>query len=79
MFFIDKKYHLFIPITIEKNSVTKTNWEHKGIVADVKIDSEKALIKAEILALENLLKSHTKTELTENEIKEKILKLEEQL
>ena len=40
MFFIDKKYHLFIPITIEKNSVTKTNWEHKGIVADVKIDSE---------------------------------------
>jgi C-terminal processing protease CtpA/Prc len=79
MFFIDKKYHLFIPITIEKNSVTKTNWEHKGIVADVKIDSEKALIKAEILALENLLKSYTKTELTENEIKEKILKLEEQL
>jgi len=79
VFFIDKKYHLFIPITIEKNSVTKTNWEHKGIVADVKIDSEKALIKAEILALENLLKSNTKTELTENEIKEKILKLEEQL
>ena len=79
VFFIGNKYHLFIPISIEKNSITNTNWEHIGIDADVKISSEKALIKAQIIALENLLKSNTKMELTENEIKEKILKLEEQL
>lgn len=78
-FFIGNKYHLFIPISIEKNAITNTNWEHIGIDADIKISSEKALIKAQIIALENLLKSNTKMELTENEIKEKILKLEERL
>jgi C-terminal processing protease CtpA/Prc len=79
VFFIEKKYHLFITISIEKNAITNTNWEHKGIDADIKISSEKALIKAQIIALENLVKSNTKMELTENEIKEKFLKLEEQL
>lgn len=79
VFFIGKKYHLFIPISIEKNSVTNTNWEHKGIDADIKISSEKALIKAQIIALQNLLLSNTKMELTEKEIKEKIVKLEAQL
>ncbi len=78
-FFIGNKYHLFIPISIEKNAITNTNWEHTGIDADIKISTEKALIKAQIIALENLLKSNTKTELTENEIREKILKLGEQL
>jgi len=79
VFFIGKKYQLFIPISVEKNAVTKTNWEHTGITVDDKVNSEKALIKAQIIALENLLKSNTKTESTENEIKEKILKLEKQL
>lgn len=79
VFFIGKKYQLFIPISVEKNAVTETNWEHTGINVDEKVNSEKALIKAQIIALENLLKSNTKTELTENEIKEKILKLEKQL
>lgn len=79
VFFIGKKYQLFIPISVEQNAVTKTNWEHTGINVDEKVNSEKALIKAQIIALENLLKSNTKTELTENEIKEKILKLEKQL
>jgi C-terminal processing protease CtpA/Prc len=79
VFFIGNKYHLFIPISIEKNSVTKTNWEHTGIDADIKISSEKALTKAHITALEYLLKSNTKTELSKNETEEKILKLKEQL
>jgi C-terminal processing protease CtpA/Prc len=79
VFFIGNKYHLFVPISIEKNAITNTNWEHKGIDADIKISSEKALIKAQIIALENLLLSNTKMELTEKEIKEKIVKLEEQL
>jgi C-terminal processing protease CtpA/Prc len=79
VFFIGNKYHLFIPISAEKNSITNTNWEHLGIDADIKISSEKALIKAQILILENLSKSNAKTELTETETKEKILKLKEQL
>jgi C-terminal processing protease CtpA/Prc len=79
VFFIANKYHLFIPVSIEKNSVTNTNWEHIGINADIKTSSEKALIKAQVIALQNLLKTNIKTELTENEIKEKILKLVEQL
>ncbi len=78
-FFIGNKYHLFIPVSIEKNSITNTNWEHVGIDADIKISSEKALIKAQICALEDLLKAAVKMELTENEIKEKLLKLQEQL
>ncbi len=78
-FFIGNKYQVFIPVSIEKNAITNTNWEHIGIDSDVKVNSEKALIKAKIIALENLLKLNTKTELTENEIKEKILKLEGQL
>ena len=79
VFFIGNKYHLFIPISKEKNTITKTNWEHIGINADIKISSDKALIKAQTIALENLLRLNTKTELTIDEIKEKILKLELQL
>ncbi len=78
-FFIANKYQVFIPISIVKNAVTHTNWEHIGIAADINISSEKAFIKAQIIALEALLKSNTKMELTETEIKEKILKLEGQL
>jgi C-terminal processing protease CtpA/Prc len=76
VFFIGNKYHLFIPISSGKNTITNTNWEHTGIDSDIKISAEKALIKAQIIALENLLKSNIKMELTENEVKEKILKLE---
>jgi C-terminal processing protease CtpA/Prc len=79
VFFIDNKFHLFIPISSGKNTITNTNWEHAGIDADIKISSEKALFKAQIVALENLLKSNIKMELTANEVKEKILKLEGQL
>jgi C-terminal processing protease CtpA/Prc len=79
VFFIGNKYHLFIPTSSEKNTISNTNWEHIGIDADIKISSEKAFIKAQIIILENLSKSNTKTELTETEIKEKILKLKEQL
>jgi C-terminal processing protease CtpA/Prc len=79
VFFIGSKYHLFIPVSIEKNSVTNANWEHVGIDADIKIDSKKALIKAQQTALVTLLKSNVKTELTEEETKDKIMELEEQL
>ena len=72
VFYIDNKFHVFIPVSVEKNGVTGTNWEHLGIVPDIKIKSEKALNKAHFIALENLLKSKIKTELTSEEIKEKL-------
>lgn len=78
-FFIGHKYHLFIPVSIEKNSVTNTNWEHTGIDADIQASSEKALIKGHITALENLLVSAVEMELSDEEIKEKISRLKEQL
>jgi C-terminal processing protease CtpA/Prc len=78
-FFIANTYQVFIPISIVKNTITHTNWEHTGIDADIKISSEKAFIKAQIIALQDLLKANTQMELTEAEIKEKILKLEGQL
>lgn len=80
-FFIDNLYQLFIPVSEEQNNISKKNWEHTGIDLDVKINDEKALIKAHILALEKLLDSKIKTELTTNEVEAKIreltLKLEE--
>jgi C-terminal processing protease CtpA/Prc len=78
-FFIANKYQVFIPISIVKNAITNTNWEHIGIASDIKVSSEKALIKAQIMALEALLKSNTQMELNETEMKEKILKLEGQM
>lgn len=78
-FFIDNKFHLFIPITSGKNAATNTNWEHTGVIPNIKIKSKKALNKAHILALENLIKSKTKIELTEKEAKEKIKNLKQKL
>ena len=75
VFFISSLYQLFIPITEVKNSVTQKNWEHKGLDIDIKIDTEKALIKAHILALKKLLKNKIKTELTIKEMMEKISNL----
>lgn len=79
VFFIDNTYQLLIPISIGKNSITQTNWEHKGIDIDVKIDQEKALIKAHILALEKLIDSKINMELTTNELIEKIRELKIEL
>lgn len=75
VFIVDNSYVLFIPVTESISSITKTNWEHTGVALDVKVSSEKALTKAHIIALEKLMQSNTQTELTEEEMHEKIEEL----
>lgn len=78
-FIIDNKYLLLVPNGKVTAALTKTNWEQIGVTPDEKIKSEKALIKAHILALKDILKNKTRTELTEIEIAELIKKLETEL
>ena len=75
-FYIDNSYHLFIPISEVKNTITQSNWEHIGVDLDVKIAHEKALPKAHVLALEKLLDAKIKMEFSTNEIAERLSALE---
>jgi len=77
-FYIDNTYHLFVPVSEVKNAITLSNWEHTGVDLDIKIESVKTLNKAHLMALEKLLDSNVQTELTTEEVEEKIntLKLE---
>jgi len=75
-FFIDNKYLLLIPVGKVKLTVTNTNWEQIGVTPDEKTKSEDALKKAQIMALNAILKNKTRTEISEAEIKEIIKKLE---
>jgi hypothetical protein len=78
-FIIDNKYLLLIPVGKITTTSTKTNWEQIGITPDEKIKAENALTKAHILALKEILKNKTRTELTETEIDETIKRLEKEL
>lgn len=78
-FIIDNRYLLLVPNGKITAALTKANWEQIGVTPDEKIKSEKALIKAHILALKEILKNKTRTELTEIEIAELIKKLETEL
>jgi len=77
-FYIDNLFHLFVPISEVRNAVTQSNWEHKGVDLDIRIENNKAINKAHSLALEELLSIKVKMELTVKEVKEKIgnLKME---
>lgn len=78
-FIISNKYLLLIPVGKVTTALTKTNWEQIGVTPDEKIKAENALTKAHILALKEILKNKTRTELTETEISETIKKLEREL
>lgn len=78
-FIIDNKYLLLIPVGKITTASTKTNWEQIGVTPDEKTKAENALTKAHILALKEILKNKTRTELTETEIGETIKKLEREL
>jgi hypothetical protein len=78
-FIIDNKYLLLIPVGKVTVTSTKTNWEQIGVTPDEKIKAENALTKAHILALKDILKNRTRTELTETDIRETIKKLESKL
>lgn len=74
-FLIANEYLLLIPIGKEINVITKANWEHIGVIPDENIKSKDALTTAHILALEDILKKKTRTELTMDEIEELIKQL----
>lgn len=58
---INKGFLIFIPVGRAISPITKTNWEGVGVTPDIEINSELALEKAQIMALEKL-KSKTKDE-----------------
>ena len=78
-FIIGDKYLLLIPVGKITAASTKTNWEQIGVTPDEKVKAENALTKAHILALKEVLKNKTRTELTETQISETIKKLEKEL
>lgn len=78
-FIVGNKYLLLIPVGKVTTALTKTNWEQIGVTPDEKIEAKKTLTKAHILALKEVLKNKTRTELAEAEITETIKKLEGEL
>lgn len=53
-------FAMFLPMGRAINPITKTNWEGVGVVPEVKIEADKALAKAQVLALESLLAKQPK-------------------
>ena len=45
-----------IPIGYSENPITKTNWESVGVKPDIEVDSKKALVIAQIKAIEEIIK-----------------------
>ncbi|WP_089783013.1 S41 family peptidase [Chitinophaga sp. YR573] len=76
-FIIQDQYLLLVPAGKITSSVSHTNWEHIGVTPDQETKAENALKTAHVKALENILKTETKTELSIPEIKNLINKLEQ--
>jgi C-terminal processing protease CtpA/Prc len=75
-FMIGNKYLLFIPVGKITATITDGNWEHTGVSPDINTTSEKAFKTAHILALKEILKNKTETELGEGELENLIHQLE---
>ncbi|MEK6154492.1 S41 family peptidase [Flavobacteriaceae bacterium 3-367] len=58
------KFVLQVPIGRAINPITNTNWEGTGVVPDINVPSDKALLTAHIKALENLKREHADVALT---------------
>jgi C-terminal processing protease CtpA/Prc len=54
MNYVDNNFVMFVPGGRAISPITNTNWEGTGVQPDVEISSEKALIKAQTLALRNI-------------------------
>jgi len=48
IFFLDDYFSIEIPVGRPVNAVTKTNWEQKGVIPDLKVSQEKALESAHL-------------------------------
>lgn len=76
-FFIQNKYMLLIPDGKITSTASGKNWNHIGVIPDVNVSVESALKTAYSLALTKILDKKIKTELSENEIKNLIIKLDQ--
>lgn len=76
-FIIQDQYLLLVPAGKVTSSVSHSNWEHIGVTPDQETKVENALKVAHAKALQHILKTDTKTELSIPEIKNLINKLEE--
>ncbi len=63
LFSLPKGFVALIPIGRVVNAKTNTNWRMEGVIPDVETKSSKALIKAQLLALEKLIENESNKEL----------------
>ncbi len=75
-FIINNEYLLLIPVGEVRSTITKTNWEHRGVTPDEKTTSENALTQAHLLALRAVLAKKQRCELPETDLRELIQRLE---
>jgi C-terminal processing protease CtpA/Prc len=54
---VNDSFLVWVPTGRAVNPITKTNWEGTGIPPDVAVESDKALEKARIIALEKMMKA----------------------
>ncbi len=78
-FIVDNKFLLLIPVGQVTSTVTKTNWEHVGVIPDYKVDVDKALTQAHLLALKEVQSNKVRTELSDTKLTELIKQLEADL
>lgn len=78
-FLIDNTYLLFVPNGKTTATLTKNNWEHIGVLPNQIIQKEKAFTAAYIMALNDLIKKSTPSEMTDKAIQELIYTLEKDL
>ncbi|MEN7550495.1 S41 family peptidase [Rapidithrix thailandica] len=79
MWVINNDFLFFIPVGNETNLISNTNWEHTGVQPSYNISHDKALEKAQIVALEYILKQQIITELSKEEIEKRIIDLSEKI
>ena len=58
-FSVGQNFVIFIPFARSVNPITKTDWEGKGVIPDVKTTANEAFIKAQELIFRNLLLTAT--------------------
>lgn len=76
-FVIQNKYLFLVPSGKITSSLSHKNWNHVGVKPDYEVKPEDALTKAHGIALKEILKNGTKTELSIPEIKNLINKLDQ--
>ena len=68
-----------IPFAYDVNPVTHTDWEGKGVQPDVKVPADQALLTAQIMAIEAVIKRDPKDKDRLNELQQVIAEKEKQL